>query len=100
MAISSSTVVAAAGGQVACSLGDEVAVLNLATGAYYTLDEVGAAIWARLAGPISVSALRDALLGIYDVDAGQCERDLVALLEQLHAAGLVEIGGAGEEPAQ
>jgi hypothetical protein len=90
MTISSSTLVVAAAGQVACSLGEEVAILNLATGAYVELDEVGAAIWTRLAEPVTVAGLRDALLDVYDVDAGQCERDLVDLLEKLHAEGLVE----------
>ena len=99
MAISLSTTVVAAAGQVACDLDEEVAVLNLATGAYYKLDEVGASIWTRLAEPVTVAGLRDALLEVYDVDAEECERDLVALLDQLHAAGLIEVGDPGSEPA-
>lgn len=90
MVISSSTVVVAASGQVACALGEEVAILNLATGAYFTLDEVGAAIWNLLTEPVTVAGLRDTLLGVYDVDAAQCERDVVGLLEKLVVEGLVE----------
>jgi hypothetical protein len=100
MAISSSTLVVAASGQVACSLGEEVAILNLETGAYFKLDEVGAAIWKLLAEPVTVAGIRDRLLDLYDVDAGQCERDLAALLEELHAEGLVEFPSGDETSAR
>jgi hypothetical protein len=99
MAISFSTLVVAASGQVACNLGEDVAILNLATGTYYRLDEVGAAIWRRLVEPVTVADLRDALLDMYDVDAGRCERDLVALLEKLRAEGLVELRAGDDPPA-
>lgn len=91
MTILPSTIVVAAKNQVACELGDEAAILNVTTGVYYGLDPVGATIWKMLGEPTTVADIRDALLRTYDVDAGRCERDLVALLEKLDVEGLVEL---------
>lgn len=96
MPISPSTIVAAAGGAVACELGDEVAILNLESGTYYGLDAVGARIWKLLASPIAVSEIRDSLLQAYEVDAVRCEADVVALVEKLLDEGLVELRAGGD----
>jgi hypothetical protein len=55
------------------------------------LDPVGARIWELIATPRSVRSIRDALLAEYQVDADRCETDLVALLEALRDADLVEV---------
>jgi hypothetical protein len=70
---------------------DELVVLNLQDGVYYGLDHAGVRIWQLLQKPSSVAELRDVLLDEYDVDAERCRRDLVALLSDLAARGLVEI---------
>jgi hypothetical protein len=77
---------------VACDLEDEVVVLSLADGTYYGLDPVGARVWSLLQAPQTVAAIRDVLLEEYSgVDADQCTRDLVALLEQLVEWNLAEV---------
>jgi Coenzyme PQQ synthesis protein D (PqqD) len=38
-----------------------------------------------------VAEVRDAVVGEYDVEPGRCERDLITLLEQLLAEGLIEV---------
>jgi hypothetical protein len=96
MTISPSTVVVAASNHVACELGDEVAILNLTTGAYHGLDAASASVWKMLDRPITVADIRDGLLRAYDVGAERCEQDLIALLERLHAEGLVEIPAEGD----
>jgi hypothetical protein len=93
MPISPSTVVVIAKDVVACELGDEAAMLNLASGVYYGLDPVGARIWKYLESPVSVGEIRDRLLEAYDVEPERCEADLVALIEKLAAEGLVEVRG-------
>lgn len=91
MTISPSTVVVVASNLVACELGEDVAILNVATGVYYGLDAVGARVWKLLKGPSTVGDIRDAIVCAYDVDAERCERDLIVLVEKLHAEGLVEL---------
>lgn len=85
------SVVVAAKQQVSCPLGEESAILNLKNSVYYGLDPVGAHVWKLLREPKSVGELRDALLDEYDVEAGRCEQDLLALLEKMRSEGLIEV---------
>ena len=92
--LSVETIVVASQEQVSCPLGDESAFLNLKNSVYYGLDPVGARVWTLLREPKSIGALRDTLLGEYDVEAGRCERDLLALLEKMRGEGLIEVRGS------
>jgi len=89
-AISLSTVLVAARGQVSTELEGEAVILGLADGVYYGLDGVGAMVWERLRHPTSVAELRDAVTAAFDVDAETAERDLLALLAELRERRLVE----------
>lgn len=69
---------------------NEVVLLNVSTGLYFSLDAIGSRIWALV--PMegtTVSAVRETLLAEYDATADQIDRDLDALFGQLIAAGLV-----------
>ena len=92
--ITPSSVVVAAQDQVSSDLAGEAVILNLATGSYYGLDDVGARIWGLLQQPCSVDVIRDAIVGEYEVEPDRCERDLLALLEELEAAKLIEVRDA------
>jgi hypothetical protein len=88
------SIVAAAGHQASCPLGDEAAILNLNNSVYYGVNPVGARVWNLLQQPRSVQELRDALLGEYEVEADRCERDLLDLLEKMRSEGLIEVRNA------
>ena len=85
-----STVVATAD-HSSVDLGGETAILALDTGIYYSIDPIGGRIWSLLQEPRTVGEIRDALLERYDVSEEQCERDVLAFLEQMAGAGLVQI---------
>lgn len=85
------SIVAVAGNQVSCPLGDEAAILNLKNSVYYGLNPVGARVWNLLHQPRSVGALLGALLDEYDVEPERCRNDLLGLLEQLRSEGLIEV---------
>jgi hypothetical protein len=89
--ISNSAIVVATKEQVSSDLAGEAVILNLKNGMYYGLDAIGSRIWAMLQTPQSVAALREAIVAEYDVDAERCERDLLALLNNLAAAQLIEV---------
>jgi hypothetical protein len=89
--IQMSSLVRAAKDQVATRLGQEMVLLGLKDGTYYGLDEVGATIWDLLKDPIAVGAIRDALVQQYEVDEQTCQRDVIALLNDLFGHGLIEI---------
>lgn len=77
--------------QVSCNLGDEVVVLQLRDGHYFGLNPVGASVWKLVQTPRTIGEIHRALLEEYAVEAEQCERDLLQLLQKMSAAGLVQI---------
>jgi hypothetical protein len=89
--IGAQTKVKAAEGQMSCDLAGEAAILNMATGIYYGLDEVGARIWELIQDPKSVTQVRDALLEEYEVEPSVLESDVVKLLADMKSHGLIEI---------
>ena len=89
------TRVVAARDQVSAQLDGEAVVLSLADGVYYGLDPVGATVWGLLEQPRTVAELRDAVVAEYEVDAPTAEADLLRLLADLAARGLVEVRPAG-----
>jgi hypothetical protein len=85
----------ASGEAVSCELGDGLALLDLASNVYYSLNGVGAFVWQQLQQPRSVAQLREAILEAYDVDPARCEADLSALLDDLSKSGLIRrVGGS------
>jgi hypothetical protein len=89
--VSGQTIVVAAKGQVSCDLVDEGIILDLKSGVYFGLNAVGAHIWKLIQEPKTVNEVRDALLEEYNVEFKRCEQDLIVLLHELAAHGLIEI---------
>jgi Coenzyme PQQ synthesis protein D (PqqD) len=89
--ITAGTTIVASKEQLSCDLAGEAAILNLKNSVYYGLDTVGARIWNLVQIPTTVSAVRDAILQEYDVEAERCEQDLRKLLEKLAGEGLIEV---------
>ncbi len=77
--------------QVSTDLSGESVILNLKSGTYYGLDGVGVRVWHLIQEPKTVSDIRDAILAEYEVEPARCEQDLLALLQDLAAEGLIEI---------
>jgi hypothetical protein len=76
-------VVSIADDQVSSELAGEAVILNLETGKYYGLNSVGARIWNLLQEEKSLGEIRDTILAEYDVEAEQCEQDILELLQKL-----------------
>ena len=72
----------------------ESVLLNVRSGRYFGLDQVGTRMWAALTTAESLQAAYDALLAEYDVEGERLERDLRALFERLVEHGLLEVTGA------
>jgi hypothetical protein len=90
------TVVRPSPDQVSCDLQDEIAILNVKTGASYSLDPVGSLVWKLISErPRAVAALCDELLARFDVDAERCHADTLDLLNKLAGEGLIEFDEAG-----
>jgi hypothetical protein len=71
----------------------ESVLLNLKSGRYFGLDEVGTRMWAAVTAAESLQAAYDVLLAEYDVDADRLQTDLRELVGKLAEHGLVEVRG-------
>ena len=72
----------------------EAVILNLETGKYYGLDEVGTRMWALLAEHGKVETAYRALLDEYEVAPEQLQDDLIKLIDTLAAQQLLKIDEA------
>jgi hypothetical protein len=90
------TVVQRSANQIACDMGGETVVLDLQSGVYYGLDEVGARVWSLIEEPKSLLAIRDIIMAEYEIDAQSCEHDILTFVERMREAGLVEIHDASQ----
>jgi hypothetical protein len=75
-------------------LGSEAVFLNCELEEYFSLDEVGARMLAVLQESPSIQAACAVLLEEYAVEPAQLQQDLLDLIQQLEAHGLVEVAGA------
>jgi hypothetical protein len=91
-----SDVLVAAAELLMTELGDEVVILDLRDGVYYSLEAAGARIWSLLQRPVTVPRLRDAIAAEFDVDPAVCEQDIRVLVRTLAAHRLIEIRRPGE----
>ena len=88
MAIPLDSTVAASDDAVFREMDGESVLLNLETGMYFGLDEVGTRVWRLAADNGSLRAIRERLVDEYDADAATIERDLLALADALVSKGL------------
>jgi hypothetical protein len=71
------------------NLGEDCVMLDLASGTYFGLDEVGARVWQLLAEGKSVSETCEVLAREYDASREQIDADVRLLVDELAANGLV-----------
>ena len=72
-------------------LQDEAVLLNLGSGQYFGLDPVGTRIWNLLAEGKPLADVVATIVAEYEVETGKCETDLLKLLGDLEAQGLVSV---------
>ncbi len=70
-------------------LDSETVILNINSGVYNSLNDVGTHIWEVLAKPISFEELKKSILDSYDTVEKECTKDLIAFLNELLSANLV-----------
>lgn len=75
---------------VSAALQGETVILGMRDGIYYGLDAVGARIWALAAQPTTLGEIHDVIAREYDVTPERAWQDLVALVDDLLGAGLLE----------
>jgi PqqD family protein of HPr-rel-A system len=76
---------------MARQVGDETVILDLASGTYFGLDAMGTRIWQLIGQGQTLAEICTVLLTEYDVSAEELERDLLRLVQELDAQGLIHI---------
>jgi len=76
---------------VACEFGNGLALLDMRSNIYYSLNSVGAYIWELIQEPKPISEIRSAVLERYNVEPERCKADVDGLLKGLADAGLARL---------
>ena len=89
-ALSSETVVVArSDGVIDAEIDDDIVLFNIEKGTCYGLNRVGSRILRLLAVPTRIRDVCETLLTEYKVEPGTCERQVLDLLEELRAEGVI-----------
>ena len=83
--------VSRSGDLVFAEIGDEAVALNAKNGVCYGLNSVGLRILQLIDRPERIDEVCRQLIAVYEVDAKNCEREVIALLSELESEGLVVV---------
>ena len=75
--------------KISTELDGETVILDIGSGVYSGLDQVGTTIWNALEKPARFGDVVQKILAVYDVDQVQCERDLIEFLNSLSENRLI-----------
>lgn len=81
---------------VSRDLDGEAVILNLESGVYFGLDKVGTRIWSLLQEDRSLRRAFEVVQQEYDVAPEKLEGDLLRLVEELRAKGLLRVSSSQE----
>ena len=68
---------------ISTELDGETVILNIDTGIYSGLDQVGTTIWNALAEPATFATLKERVMADYEVSEQRCSDDLCTFLDEL-----------------
>lgn len=78
-------------GLIEAEVDGEIVALHVDNGQCYGFNTTATVIWRMIEQPQSVEAIRDALVGEFDVEPEVCETQLTELLGELERDGLIEM---------
>jgi hypothetical protein len=70
-------------------LHDELVMMDIEKGKYFSLNPVATTIWELLEVPLDVNELCSLLMENYEVDIEQCRREVVEHLAEMGKLGLI-----------
>jgi hypothetical protein len=76
---------------LAANMDSEIVMMRVETGKYYSLGKMGSVIWSMLESPVSVQSIVDTLLDKYQIERDQCEKEVLAFLNQASQEGLLKL---------
>lgn len=76
-------------GLIAADMNGSTVMMDITTGKYYNLGEIGGAIWALLENSLTAEGIINGLMQQYNIDRETCEKDTMKFLETLLNKGLL-----------
>jgi Coenzyme PQQ synthesis protein D (PqqD) len=76
---------------IAAEADQDLVMVSIATGYYYSVSDVARAIWDAIEQPKRVVDLVDNLIGSYHVDRSTCSDQTLSFLEALREEGLLQV---------
>lgn len=73
---------------VAATIDEITAVMDAEAELYYLIDAIGSVIWQRIAEPVRIADLCTELVGEYEVEQADCERDVLKFCNDMVARKL------------
>jgi len=74
-------------------VGEEIIILNMETGDYLGLNQVGSDIWDLLKAPTTVQKIIDQLIDRYAVDKQTCQTETMEYVDKINRLGLLRVQG-------
>ena len=90
--IDDDTLIARSGSLLVAKVHDETVMMDIPSGRYYGLDDIGSDIWKRLESPRQFGELVDALAAEFDAEHATIAGDVRKLLTIMATHGVVKIG--------
>lgn len=75
---------------MACEYGEGLAILDIHSNTYFSLDPVGATVWTALGDGASIDTLVSAVVTEFDVSPGVCRSDVESFVSTLMKENLLE----------
>lgn len=75
-------------------LDDELLMMSIDSGEYYSVDTIGARVWSLLEKPTAVTTLCQTLMREFDVDLTTCQQDLLAFLHEMSTLDVITVSNA------
>ncbi len=86
-----STIVRQSEDYIGSSIGDEIVLMSLKQGSYFSLDKIGSIIWDKIKNEIEIQILCDYLVSISNANIEQCQKDVIEFLENLYTNKMIQI---------
>jgi hypothetical protein len=90
-AIDDATILARPANLVASEIDGEMVILDIESGHFFQLNQIGSRIWEAIEAPTTMAELCRSMQDRFDVDQKTCRRDVNDFVAQLSQSGLVTI---------
>lgn len=68
---------------ITADMNGEVVMMDAQRGMYYNLGSTGSRIWELIAQPMTLDALVEKLMDIYEVERAQCLKDILPFIDKM-----------------